>query len=100
VTQDELAALDRAATQGVWTVDWSICTANTSDVAYAQKEGQEIKVGDTLWRVAQGVGPLYPEHNHWTGPHLSGNEADAELIVALVNAYRTGKLVLKGSNNG
>ncbi|MEI6644083.1 MAG: hypothetical protein WCL10_18840 [Novosphingobium sp.] len=94
--KEQLAALDRAATQGVWTVDWSVCTADDSDVAYAKKEGRKIEVGDALWRVAQGVGPLYPDHNHWTGAHLGGNEADAELVVALVNAYRAKQIVLIG----
>lgn len=67
MTKEELAALDRAATQGTWKIDPCRCGHKSCT------------------RTGTSNGTFYEG---------SGYEpADAALIVFLVNAYRAGKLV-------
>jgi hypothetical protein len=74
--RDQLAALDRAATQGVW----SVCT----DAA-----------GDTFITCPTiSAGSICEFGAGYEDATQDSIDADAALIVALVNAYRTGKLVL------
>jgi hypothetical protein len=78
---EKLAALDRAATQGVWGTD---CADH--DMPY---ENIVLKSGyrniATVWIDDAPV----PDYNH-------AQQANAALIVALVNAYRAKQVVLIG----
>lgn len=67
-TPEQLAALDRAATQGVW-------------------ESREVP-GQAGWS------QIHAPENPCIAVEV--NDEDGPFIVALVNAYRTGKLVLIG----
>ena len=75
MTKEELAALDRAATQGVW----AVCTDATGDTFI-------VPMTDS----AETICELGAGHD---GDAQESLNADASLIVALVNAYRTGKLI-------
>ena len=76
--KDQLAALDRAATQGVW----SVCTDAVGDTFVASMTDSAETVCD--------FGAACDDEMQ------ESIDADAALIVGLVNAYRTGKLVLIG----
>jgi hypothetical protein len=77
--KDQLAALDRAATQGVWHLQSGAIGVNPwiSAGNWTREDGSYVRGGCILNMVA---------HDE--------REQDAALIVALVNAYRTGNLVL------
>lgn len=64
-----------------WDIDWFVCTADADDVKYAKENNKELKIGDELWRTANGFGPFFPDHNHWAGSYLSG-EKDEILVAA------------------
>ena len=53
-------------TPGPWEIDWVEC-----------KTGDEVH-----WKVPTTIGPISPDHNHWSGPYLDVEEADAYLIAA------------------
>lgn len=91
MTNDQLAALDRAATQGVW----KSIFYDAGDRDYYDHNGptpgifcDEADCGIVHW---DGF-----KQKYWSSAngHQAQIEANAALIVALVNAYRTGKLVL------
>ena len=66
-----------------WDIDWFICRANAKDVAFAEDEGKPTPaaVGDEMWRVARGIGPFSPDHDHWSGHNL-GNVGVEDVVTA------------------
>lgn len=100
--KDQLAALDRAATQGVWASDtlWSEGSYGSgADV----NEGFETTAiyddkGRCLFDCLNGdaieVEEGYGDEEDYVLAYDRTSDANAALIVALVNLYRTGKLVL------
>lgn len=60
-----------------WPIEWYVCTADSSDVAYSKTQGKIINVGDELWRVPYCIGPIGVDNNHWAGDHI---DADDEVI--------------------
>jgi hypothetical protein len=54
-------------TKGPWVIDWYGCTSGN---------------GKTHWRVPRSIGPISPDHDHWSGPYLDVEEPDAYLIAA------------------
>ena len=75
-------------------IDWHVCRANGDDVAESKKTGKPLKLGDELWRIPRRIGPVYPDHNHWTGDCLSGEEEDFFLMAASPVLLHTLKEVL------
>ena len=71
----DLRKLLDEATPGPWPIQWYVCIAEADDV----KSNNTLVLGDTMWRSAQAIGPLSPNHDHWAGWHLTMNEADARL---------------------
>jgi hypothetical protein len=82
--KDELAALGRAATQGNWNV-------GNGDI-YA--DGDEASDYDDKVICGIGMAGLRSHEYAVIKAHKPQGKANAALIVALVNLYRTGKLVL------
>jgi hypothetical protein len=82
VTKEELAALDQAATQGVWSAEIEAETepGEIANVYICHPE----TVCDVTVVATMGKSSSNSEYQR---------RKDAALIVALVNAYRTGKLV-------
>jgi hypothetical protein len=73
-----------------WDIDWYECCADVSDVDYQNtkklKKGEarrDLKIGDVMWRVPRGIGPIYTDHNHWAGYHLGIDEELAHRIARL-----------------
>lgn len=68
-----------------WDINWYICRADASDVEYArgkQEPDLDLQVGDELWRVPQGIGPLTVEHSHWAGRYIEGTEKQLRVAAA------------------
>jgi hypothetical protein len=84
MAKDQLAALDRAATQGVWRI---------GNGGYAHGAEFEIRTADDDDLYITGI-PWGDDQYDPGIPRYNAARANAALIVALVNAYRTGKLVL------
>ncbi|MDB4378652.1 hypothetical protein N9Z41_02660 [bacterium] len=91
VMTDNLVKQARESLNGVskepWEIEWYICQADEGDVQHAKtrklKRGEsrkDVQVGDELWRVATRIGPISPEHNHWSGTSLACNVADAMFV--------------------
>lgn len=73
--------LAESATDRPWDISWYRCRMNANDVAYAKKEGNpNAKIGDIMWRSAKSIGPVSPEHDHWSGTSLGCIEEDAQFI--------------------
>lgn len=83
------------------TIDWFICQADDNDIKHAnsapkagdpdyRRKGPNpvrkpgLKRGDELWRTAHGVGPFYPDHDHWSGNHISGSQAQLRRVAELI----------------
>ena len=80
MTQDELAALDRAATQGVWSIAAYYTQSGTPD----ELCGGFIEADDTPTGVIdENPAPVDDVLSH-----------DLAFIVALVNAYRAGRIAV------
>jgi len=80
MTNKKLVALDRAATQGVWSV-----------VAYYTRSGTPDELCRGFIEADDSPTGVIDEQEAPTCEVLSH---DLDFIVALVNLYRTGKLVL------
>jgi hypothetical protein len=85
-----VSALLPNTTPGPWEITWHHCRANADDVRHEQtrklrrgESRRDLAPGDVLWRQATAIGPVFPDHCHWAGSHISCNEADAELISLL-----------------
>lgn len=85
-------------TPGPWEIRWYECTADSNDVAYAKKEGEQLKVGDVLWRVPYCIGPVAIDHNHWAGDHLDVGEEDAHLVATAPLLYEALERLAKEAN--
>lgn len=90
---DDLVKIGRDAlkgvTEGPWQVSWYVCHANMEDVKYQKtrplsrgEKRRNLKVGDELWKQATSIGPLFTDHDHWSGYHLSCSNEDALFIAA------------------
>ena len=91
----EAARKLKGYTPGPWYIERRHIRADRSDVEYERrrklKKGEarrDLKIGDSLVSTVQSVGPVSPDHNHWTGHHLSIDDADAALIAAAPGLHR------------
>lgn len=75
----DLAALSAAATQGEWRVETGHIQRDSGGIRY--------------WQISDGQDAITCNQFCYAGFKPEVNEANAALIVGLVNAYRTGKLV-------
>lgn len=50
-----------------WEINWYICRDD---------DGKE------LWRIAESIGPIAIDHNHWAGWHLTGTDQEHRLAGA------------------
>jgi hypothetical protein len=89
---DDLVKQAREALNGVskepWEIEWYICRADVKDVQHAKTrklrrgEGRrDVQVGDELWRVPKSIGPIFPNHDHWSGSSLTCDVADAMFVI-------------------
>lgn len=76
--KDQLAALDRAATQGVWATETEAGDEWWFGGSYGDGMETVVRVGDGIANIVAG----------------GADNADLKLAANLVNLYRTGKLVL------
>jgi hypothetical protein len=77
-----------------WKVEWYECRADGEDVAADPKK----KVGDILWRVARGIGPFGPEHDHWSGWNLGGTEEDIAVAAQAPRMLEALRRILNADN--
>jgi hypothetical protein len=89
---NDLVKQAREALNGVykepWEIEWYICRADERDVQHAKtrklKRGEarkDVQVGDELWRVPKSIGPIFPDHDHWSGSSLTCDVADAMFVI-------------------